>query len=240
MWKIDGKDIFCNKDSLVTMNESGLAVGQKMIISYFNQSLTFGSLFILADQEEEKRIVCEIKVINEGLGQISFVPLGEDELLFIEGETVYFINETNNISFKATALKNHNRSWLTLKMPEEVKVVNLRQSKRIILGEEVLDTPAKITSYGEDGVRALMENNGDCIDISETGAAFEIKASRIDGYYKGDHVELNISHKYSFLSNIRGKVVHKTLANMMDKENRKYRIGIKFNKSLDLSIIQQV
>ncbi|MCF8060532.1 MAG: PilZ domain-containing protein [Bacteriovoracaceae bacterium] len=220
------------------MNDNGLVSSRGIILEFLNKSYSFGSLFILANELDEKRIVCEIKNINEGLDQISFVPLGEDELLFSEDERVHFVNEANNVSFVTKAMKNHNKSWLTLELPTEIRVVNLRQNPRISLSNEVKDTPGRIVSFGEEGDRPLMENLGDCLDISETGASFEIKASRIDGYYKGDQVELSISKRFSFLSKVRGRVVHKSLAHMMDKENRTYRIGIKFDKELNLKPIQ--
>ena len=80
-----------------------------------------------------------------------------------------------------------------------------------------------------------MNDEGKLTDLSEAGASFEIKGSSITGYYKGDYVELMITEKFPFLNQVKGKVVHKTIGNMMDKDERVYRIGIKFNKKLNLS-----
>lgn len=55
---------------------------------------------------------------------------------------------------------------------------------------------------------------------------------------KGDHVEIMIFEKFPFLSQVKGKVVHKTIGNMMNKEQRSYKIGVKFNKKVNLSSLE--
>lgn len=204
-------------------------------VKFFNKSQAFGSLFIFEGEQNPAKIVCEIKVINDGLGEVSFIPLGEDLLLFNQGEEVSVINEGNNISFSATIVANHSNKWITIKIPEKLKMVNLRQTMRFEMPEKAISKNPKISSYGEDGLKKLMEFEGELVDISSAGAGFEIKARRIDGYYKGDVVRLKISDKHTYLSDIPGIVVHKTLCHVQDKESRSYRIGVRFTRKLDLS-----
>ena len=51
-------------------------------IEFFQKSLSFGSLFILTGSSMDRKIVCEIKIVNDGQGEVSFIPLGEDHLPF--------------------------------------------------------------------------------------------------------------------------------------------------------------
>lgn len=209
------------------------------LVQYFETSAKFGSLFIVSDTNNQNRVVCEIKQINQGQEQISFIPLSEDErFAFSGGQEVCFINEANNVSFKTRVLAIHNKSWLTLTLPSEVKIVNLRAIPRSTFPQKHLQGTSKIISFGEEGVRPLMNHEGRVLDISESGASFEVLASSLSGYYKGDHVEIMISEKFPFLSQVKGKVVHKTIGNMMNKEQRSYKIGVKFNKKVNLSPLE--
>lgn len=216
-----------------------MIIEQNEITKYFHKSLKFGSLFILSNADKTSRIVAEIKQINDGQNQLSFIPLSEEETFeFKVGETLDLINEANNISFQGEILAIHNKTWVTIKYPNEIKVVNLRAKERFMLSEKHLSGPSKIISFGEEGMKPLMNNTGSVLDLSEDGASFEIQSSALSGYYKGDIVELMVTEKFPFLTQVKGKVVHKTIGNMMNKEDRVYRIGIKFNKRLNLSPLQ--
>lgn len=97
-------------------------------------SRVFGSLFVLSGESGDKRIVCEVKNINDGLDQVSFIPLSDDEQFEFAGEeNIKLVNEAGNISFSSTALKIHNKSWLTLRLPEEIRVINQRTEPRLKL-----------------------------------------------------------------------------------------------------------
>ncbi|MCR9203866.1 MAG: PilZ domain-containing protein [Halobacteriovoraceae bacterium] len=220
------------------MKVNGPLTSAEDIFKYFENSKDFGSLFILSEGSEEGRAVCEVKVVNSGLGEIGFVPIGEDLLIYDHGTEVKGINESNNVSFKAVVQKNHAGKWVTLSIPSEFRMVNLRRNQRHTVSEEKLGTKPELASYSEDGVKKVMSFQGILTDISEVGASFEIETQRLDGYYKGDVVELKASEKYSYLSRLRGQIVHKTLFEEKRDNLRRYRIGIRFHKPIDLKPIQ--
>lgn len=212
-----------------------MTFNHSQITEFFQTAHKFGSLFILSDKDNQKRIVAEIKQINDGLNQVSFIPLSEeDEFEYKNEDFLQFINEANNISFKAEVVAIHSKKWVTVTYPPEIKVVNLREHKRFNIPDEHLSGSSKVNSFGEQGVKRLMGHDCKVIEISEFGASMEIKASGLDGYYKGDHVELMITEKFPFLTQLRGKVVHKTIANMMDRDARIYRLGVRFSKKINL------
>ncbi len=204
-------------------------------LDYFLSCKKYGSLFIFENGEE--RVVSEIKNINDGNGEISFVPISEDRFFCQQGETISCVNESNNISFQTKVIANHGNKWVTLEIPHSLKMINLRKSPRIVLKKQIKAREMKISSYGEEGLRKLMEHRGDVLDLSSMGAAFEISERRVDGYYKGDIVKIKISDKHSFLSNVDGMVVHKTLFHDLETDSRSYHIGVKFSKELDLTPI---
>lgn len=220
------------------MKINGPLTDSEDVFKYFENSKDFGSLFILSVDEEEGRAVCEVKVVNSGLGEIGFVTIGEDPLIYEPGNEIRGINESNNVFFKAEVQKNHAGKWVTLSIPSEFRMVNLRQTPRHTVSEEKLGTKPELASYSEDGVKKVMSFQGSLTDISELGASFEIETQRLDGYYKGDVVELKASEKYSYLSRLRGQVVHKTLYEEKRENLRRYRIGIRFQKGIDLTPIQ--
>lgn len=205
-------------------------------MDFFDSSKVFGSLFVLSSDEGKKRIVCEVKNINDGLDQLSFTPISdEDKFEFAEGETLDVVNEAGNVNFTTTTLKLHNRSWLTVLFPKELRVVNQRVEPRIQLEEYQVKGRQKLTYYGEEGIKILMSHEGEVLDLSSSGLAMKVSGARLDGYYRGDIVEVMISEKYPFMTKVRGKVVYKSIANIFDEANRFYRIGIKFDKPLNLS-----
>ncbi len=227
------------KTEVTALLNNGSITTRDDIIEFFNSSDVFGSLFVLANSAGEKRVVCEIKNINDGLDQISFVPLGdEDVLLFEEGEELSLLNEAGNINCNTQTLKVHNKSWLTAELPKKLRMINQRSEARLALDERHKQGTTKISSYGEDGVKPLMNHEGEVLDFSSSGVSFKIEASRLDGYYRGDHVEVMVTEKYPFLSRVRGKVVYKSIAHMLEPGRRFYRLGIKFDKPVNLSSLQ--
>lgn len=80
-----------------------------------------------------------------------------------------------------------------------------------------------------------MSHKGEVLDLSSTGISMKVCGARLDGYYRGDIVEVMISEKYPSMTKVRGKVVYKSIGNIFNEDNRHYRIGIKFDKSLNLS-----
>jgi hypothetical protein len=203
------------------------------IEAYFEKSYSYGSLFILTKENSETRCVGEIKHINDGLGQISFVPLDEDGLPFEEQELLSFVNESGNISFKATVIKNHGTKWLTTEIPKTLRLINLRQHERITPNKKHILASPIITSYGEDGLKKNASFVGELLDISETGVSILVKARRLDGLFRSDIVELKLSERHSFLSQIRGEVVHKSIVQLTELE-RAYKIGVQFKKKQNI------
>lgn len=160
-----------------------MVIKSEELVQYFRASDKFGSLFIVSDTNNQNRVVCEIKQINEGQEQISFIPLSDDErFAFAGGQEVCFINEANNVSFKTRVLAIHNKSWLTVTLPSQVKIVNLRAQLRSTFPQEHVKGTSKIISFGEEGVRPLMNYEGRVLDISESGASFEVLASTLSGH----------------------------------------------------------
>jgi hypothetical protein len=208
------------------------------IFQFFESSQDFGSLFILSEENEEGRAVCEVKNVNSGLAEVSFTPIGEEPLAYEPGTEIRGINESNNVFFKAKVEKNHAGKWVTLSTPSEFRMVNLRQNSRMTVDEKKLGVTPELASYAEDGVKKVMSFEGSLRDISEIGASFEIEALRLDGYYKGDIVELKASEKFAYLSRLRGQVVHKTLFEEKRENLRRYRIGIRFQRPIDLGPLQ--
>lgn len=219
----------------MSMKVSGPLKNTEEIYSFFRCSKDFGSLFILSFPDEESRCVCEVKNINDGLGEVSFIPIGEDPLPFEQGKLIRGINEANNVFFEATVSNNHGGKWLTIKSPSHFRMVNLRQNPRVLVDNKKLGMNPELTSLGDDGMKRLMTFEGDLIDISTNGASLEILAPRLDGYFKGDIVELKASERYAFLSRVRGQVVHKTLYEERKGNLRKYRIGIRFHQNVDIA-----
>lgn len=219
--------------------ENGTSNRRSDIVDFFESSRIFGSLFVLSCESGEKRIVCEVKNINDGLDQISFVPLGDDDQFeFIEGDTIKLINEAGNISFSGSTLKVHNKSWMTLSFPKELRVINQRIEQRKKLESHQITGIPTLFYYGEDGIKILMSHKAEVLDLSSSGISMKVSGARLDGYYRDDIVEVMITEKYPFLTKVRGKVVYKSIANIFDEDNRFYRIGIKFDKSLNLSPLQ--
>lgn len=221
------------------MTKTGLITESDEILRFFEKSKSFGSLFILTGGEDSLRYVCEIKNINDGQGEISFIPIGDEEVLLDTNMVIEGINEANNASFKTVIKANHGKKWLTLDLPEEMRLVNLRQFERLVIAQKVLGVDPVLSSYGEEGIKKLMSFKGDLIDMSSNGASFEITTSRLDGFFKGDHIELKASEKFSFLSRVKGVVVHKTIFENGTADSRCYRIGIKFKSHIDLSPVSQ-
>jgi hypothetical protein len=215
----------------------GMIQDQETIINYLTKSFNFGSLFILARPDAEQRFVAEIKNINDGLDQISFVSLNEEGLPFKEGESLELINESGNISFQMVVLKNHGTKWLTGELPNAMKMINLRQCPRISPRPEHLLRKSSVTSYGEEGRQKGASFEAEVIDISDTGASLLIRARRLDGLFRADSVEMNLSKRHSFLSRIRGEVVHKSVAYSSDKDQRFYKVGVKFDSRQDISAL---
>ena len=184
------------------------------------------------------RVVCEIKVINDGLNEVAFIPLGEEDIIFTAGELVEVVNESNNVSFEAKVLKNHGGKWLTIKIPPIINLINLRTEPRLEVKDSIKASQMTLATYGEEGVKRLIEKVGEVIDISANGASFEVQARRLDCFYKGEIVELKVSEKLTYLSRVKGRVVHKTLFNMKSGQERAYRIGVKFDKSINLTAIE--
>lgn len=220
------------------MKTNGPLKSPEDILDFFESSKDFGSLFILSLDNEEGRAVCEVKNVNQGLAEVSFIPIGEDPLPYTYGSEIRGINESNNVFFKARLEKNHAGKWITISIPIEFRMVNLRQNQRLNVDEKKLGTTPELASYAEDGVKKVMSFRGELKDISEIGASFEIEAQRLDGYYKGDIVELKASENYAYLSRVRGQVVHKTLFEEKRENMRRYRIGIRFQRPIDLKPLQ--
>ncbi len=214
---------------MIKLNQLGIVTDRVLIKEYFRACLTYGSLFITSDVSLKVKVVSELKHVNEEQEELAVIPLDDELLNFAIEEEVVIVNEANNISFRAKVLKNHASKWITLTMPDSIRVVNLRECKRYIPTQN-LSQVNQITSYGEDGQRKKSQYDGSIIDISSSGAAFKVKIRRMDGLYRGDKVELNISESISSLSRVKGCVVHKSIANLSDSEARFIKIGIKFDK----------
>ncbi len=214
---------------VIKLDQLGIVTDKVLIKEYFRACLTYGSLFITSDVSLKVKVVSELKHVNEEQEELAVIPLDDELLNFAVEEEVVIVNEANNISFRAKVLKNHASKWITLAMPESIRVVNLREYKRYIPTQN-LSNVNQITSYGEDGQRKKSQYDGSIIDISASGAAFKVKTRRMDGLYRGDKVELNISESISALSRVRGCVVHKSIANLSDSDKRFIKIGIKFDK----------
>ncbi len=212
------------------LEQHGIVTDKGLINEYFEKCLTYGSLFITSDISMKVKIVTELKNVNQGLEEISIVPLDDEHLEFPVGTEVLIVNESNNISFQAKILKNHASKWISVHMPSAIKVVNLRESKRLIPSFHLSPTNW-IISYGEDGLTKKSQYEGTVMDISSTGVAFKVKTRRMDGLYRGDKVEMNISESITALARVRGSVVHKTIANISSAQERFIKIGIKFDKN---------
>lgn len=211
------------------MNEYGVITDKALIGQYFETCIMYGSLFVTSNVSLKVKVVSELKNINGEQEEISIIPLDEELLEFPVDQEVVVVNESNNISFRAKVLKNHASKWITIEMPSSLKVVNLRKSKRVVPTKN-LSSVNWLISYGEDGITKKSQYEGAIIDISTSGVAFKIKARRLDGLYRGDHVEMNISEKISTLSRVRGSVVHKTIAYLSSPEERFIKIGVKFDR----------
>lgn len=209
------------------MEEFGIVTQREVILEYFRSCLTYGSLFVASDISYKVRVVTELKNINEAQEEISLIPLNNELLeLPVDGEVVV-VNESGNISFSGKVLKNHASKWITLALPNSLKVVNLRQSKRFTPTRNLSPINWMI-SYGEDGRTKMRRYEGSIIDISPTGVAFKFNVRRLDGLYRGDQVEMNISEKISSLSRLRGTVIHKSIALLNSPDDRFIKVGVKF------------
>lgn len=211
------------------MEEFGIVSQREIILEYFRSCLTYGSLFVASDVSYKVRVVSELKNINEAQEEISLIPLNNELLDLAVGTEVVIVNESGNISFSGKVLKSHASKWITLPLPSSLKVVNLRQSKRHIPTKNLSSTNWMI-SYGEDGRSKMGRYEGLILDISPTGVAFKFNVRRLDGLYRGDQVEMNISEKISALSRVRGTVIHKSIALLNSPEERFIKVGIMFDK----------
>ncbi len=213
----------------MSVDQFGVLTDKTLIAEYFRTCLMYGSLFVTSDISLKVKVVSELKNINEGLEEISVIPLDEELLNFAVDDEVIIVNESNNISFRAKVLKNHASKWITIKIPSSLKVVNLRENKRVVPTKNL--SPVNwIISYGEDGRTKKAQYDGSIIDISSSGVAFKVRVRRLEGLYRGDQVEMNISESISTLSRVRGLVIHKTIAYLSSPEERFIKVGIKFDK----------
>ena len=216
------------------LDQQGVITDKSLIHEYFHKCFTYGSLFISSDVSLRVKIVSELKNVNEGFEELSLVPLDDEDFSFLPDEEVVVVNESNNISFRSTVLKNHASKWITIKMPTSLKLVNLRHSKRYIPSKNLSPTNW-IISYGEFGDTKKSQFEATVLDISSTGTSMKVKSRRMDGLFRGDVVEVNISENISSLSRVRGLVVHKTMANISKPEDRFVKVGIKFDSRQEVT-----
>ncbi len=211
------------------VDDFGVVNDKSLIAQYFETCLTYGSLFVTSDISLNVKVVSELKHINDAQEEISIIPLDDELLNFPVGDEVVIVNESNNITFRSKVIKNHASKWITVSMPTSLKIINLRECKRVIPTKNLSPTNW-IISYGEDGRNRKAQYEGSILDISTSGVAFKIKVRRLDGLYRGDQVEMNISESISNLSRVKGVVVHKTIAHLNSPEERYIKVGVRFDK----------
>lgn len=209
------------------MKEFGRVTDRSIILRYFYSCLTYGSLFITSDISYKVRIVSGLKNINDAQEEISIIPLNDELLDLPVGRDIIIVNESGNVSFSGRVLKNHALKWITISLPSVLDIANLRAAKRDIPTRNLSSTN-RMMCYGEDGITKMGHYEGTIIDISATGVAFKFKVRRLDGLYRGDQVEMNISENISSLSRVRGTVIHKSIAFLKSPEDRFIKVGVKF------------
>ena len=219
------------------MKENHVYHEAHQILNFFQISYEFGSLFVFSNGVRGFSAVCQIKNINSGLNEISFIKVGDDDLPFENNSTINAVNDSDNIFFISSVIRNHGNKMITISIPSKLTLKNLRRHHRYSIPQERLGIIPELTSYGPDGIRKLMSFEGKLVDISQSGASFEIETSILTGFFRGDIVELKASEKYSYLNKLMGVIVHKTISELTKKTLRRYRLGIQFKKEIDLSPI---
>ena len=222
------------------MLEKEFIQSREIILEYFEKALSFGSLFIISHKESGAKILAKLKHINDALNEFALVPYDESEQAsdFPVGSEVTITNESSNVFLDTVVHKNHAHKWLTFNLPSELKVVNLRIGQRYKPIRN-LSPNNWIISYGEEGLTKKSQYEGEILDISTNGMSLKIKARRLDGLYRGDQVEVNISEEVAALSRVKGSVVHKSSAKVVvSGEFEKYiKVGIRFSKD---QVIEQL
>ena len=146
-----------------------------------------------------------------------------------KGEELYAHTSDHTVVFKVTKFINKGDS-IVIPIPKRVTQVNMRSSKRIVLNPSENNPVDHYKEKGLFGSEKYREYTLQCIDISQTGIALELRDRHLTRYRVGDVIDIfNICGVH--LKDLGALIVYvKETSN--EERYKRYKAGLKFSRVL--------
>ena len=146
-----------------------------------------------------------------------------------KGEELYAHTSDHTVVFKVTKFINKGDS-IVIPIPKRVTQINMRSSKRITLNPSENNPVDHYKEKGLFGSEKYREYTLQCVDISQTGIALELRDRHLTRYRAGDLIDIfNICGVH--LRNLGALIVYVKEASS-EERYKKYKAGLKFSRVL--------
>lgn len=154
---------------------------------------------------------------------------------FDHGAPVYFHAFERNMIFKSRDFMKET-DLLILPIPSHVRVTNEQSSARFILKKENVRNVEHIKKFKKNGVVSYQKKSVNCINISQSGMAFELKGLEISDYNIGERIIINEVANVP-LKNIEAEIIYTC---PLTNNGKIFRVGIVFVKALSPDLLKKI
>ncbi len=191
---------------------------------------------------KEERIVSDsiIEKIDKKSRNLVIVPLDDKKTKykFEKNITLYMHGEERSIIFKTTDFIS-SKSKLIVKFPEEVKLIEHRESQRFDLKRFSSRSVLHRKEVGLEGSGNFKNFSINCYDLSQTGMGLELHTHHLLRYQLGDIIEIRSISDIPVPNNLKGEVVY--ICPVLDMPDVKiFRAGIRFLGLIDGEVLKKI
>lgn len=191
---------------------------------------------------DEERLVTDsiIEKIDRKSRNIVIVPLDDTKTRykFEKNITLYMHGEERSIVFKSTSFIS-SKSKVIVKIPEEVRLIEHRESQRFDLKRFKSRSVLHRKEVGLEGSGILKNFSINCYDISQTGMGLELHTHHLLRYQLGDTIEVRSVADVHFPEPLKAEVVY--ICPVVElKEVKIFRAGIRFLGLLDGETLKKI